>query len=303
MKLIDLLVKELPKRGGWPEGAARLAQDPDGDIQMLSNRHAYHSPAGWTGDGRDDFYGQYAARKIEPLSSDHTTAIVTSAKYESALAASEGWIDWGGGECPVEEGTLVDVRYRDGQELSALPANDLAESARDASHEFWRNDGKQNDIIAYRLHKPGIKSRANDDRLEQDLNECIGQDVDVPEWNGEGLPPAGCKCEVMESNPRSAFDKWTPCTVIHFNLREGRETQACIIDNNGDFAILYGNDGVKFRPLRTEAERAREKLAASLHIAAGASPIELNCIGPLYFKLADAIISGSVFGTTFKENK
>ena len=40
MKLIDILVEELPKRGGWPDGAARLAQDPDGDIQMLSNRHA-----------------------------------------------------------------------------------------------------------------------------------------------------------------------------------------------------------------------------------------------------------------------
>ena len=214
-------------------------------------------------------------------------------KYESALAASEGWIEWGGGKRPVEEGTLVDVRFRDGDDDRNIEAIDL----------LWNHENWSADIIAYRLHNPDINSRDNDDRLEQDLNECIGQGVDMPEWNGEGVPPAGCKCEVMESNPRSAFDKWTPCTVIHFNLREGRETQACIIDNNGDFAILYGNDGVKFRPLRTESEKEREKLASSLHIAAGASPIESNGIGTLYFKLADAIISGSVFGTTFKAGK
>lgn len=29
MKLIDLLVQELPKRGGWPEGAESVVQDAD----------------------------------------------------------------------------------------------------------------------------------------------------------------------------------------------------------------------------------------------------------------------------------
>lgn len=33
-------------------------------------------------------------------------------------------------------------------------------------------------IISRRLHRD-INYRANDDRLEQDLNECIGQDFDV----------------------------------------------------------------------------------------------------------------------------
>lgn len=30
MKLIDLLVQELPKRGGWPDGVTRIVQDFDG---------------------------------------------------------------------------------------------------------------------------------------------------------------------------------------------------------------------------------------------------------------------------------
>lgn len=179
MKLLDLLVKELPKRGGWPEGAARLAQDPDGDIQMLSNRNAYLTHAGWTGDGRDDFHGQYAARKIEPLSSDYTTAIITRAQYEAALADSEGWIEWGGGECPVKNGVLVDIRDGDGYEWHGVKAAPKDEYS-DAADTFWEHKGSPgNNIIAYRLHEPEINSRVNDDRLEQDLNECIGQDVDV----------------------------------------------------------------------------------------------------------------------------
>ena len=30
MKLIDILVEELPKRGGWPDGVVCFAQDVDG---------------------------------------------------------------------------------------------------------------------------------------------------------------------------------------------------------------------------------------------------------------------------------
>ena len=128
MKLIDILVEELPKRGGWPEGAARLAQDPDGDIQMLSNRHAYLVSVGCTGDGRIDCYGQYAARKLEPLASDYATAIITREQYEAALAAkNDGWIDWAGGECPpVSTNTVVDVKFKNGNVQSGYPAGEYS---------------------------------------------------------------------------------------------------------------------------------------------------------------------------------
>lgn len=88
MKLIDILVQELPKRGGWPEGVARLAQDPDGDLQKLSNRDAWFmSIAGWTGDGREDFFGEYI-KNMNIIAEDHATAIVTRGQYEAALKQS-----------------------------------------------------------------------------------------------------------------------------------------------------------------------------------------------------------------------
>ena len=123
-------------------------------------------------------------------------------------------------------------------------------------------------------------------------NECIGQDIDIPEWNGDGLPPVGTICMANIANG------WTDVKVAYIG-DEGGCREALVFEIKSTKPAWAD----EFRPLRTETEMAREKLAASLHIAAGASPIELNGIGRLYFKLADAIISGSVFGTTFKAGK
>ena len=175
-------------------------------------------------------------------------------KYESALAASEGWIEWEGGECPVGKGTLVDVRYRDGQELSALPANGMTKGARDASYAFWHDDGNINDIIAYRLHKPGISSRANDDRLEQDLNECIGaNEAQEHEWSGIGRPVAGAICQAF------IFGEWTDVKIAYVGEEAGWN-EALVFDVKSTKPAWAD----EFRPLRNEAEKEREKAIVEL---------------------------------------
>lgn len=285
MKLIDLLVKELPNLGGRPDGANECVQDSDGTVKFYDSGSLSFGGYGWTGYPRGKFYCK-KEDKISglTLSCDHSSSIVTRSQYEAALEASEGWIEWHGGDCPVDSDAIVEVRYR---KTNPYQFNN------DRAGDFtWSHDGIDGDIIAYRLQQHGIDSRANDDKLEQDLNECIGQDV-VTEWDGVGLPPVGCECEWLAS----ADHEWIAVTVLVYDGKD-----ACLKPSDGGQLFVVGNVD-NFRPLRTEAEKAREKLAASLHIAAGASPIELNGIGPLYFKLADAIISGSVFGTTFKAGK
>ena len=175
MKLLDLLVKELPKRGGWPEGADFVAQDGCGGfikfgampIEVSVGRLGDNGA--WQGKWNYTYIKDFS---LDDIACDWSSQIVIRAQYESALAASEGWIEWGGGECPVDDTELVEVKYRDGRIKNPEPAGIY----------IWTNghlDKKTTsaDIIAYRLHKPEINSRANDDRLEQDLNECIGQDV------------------------------------------------------------------------------------------------------------------------------
>lgn len=62
------------------------------------------------------------------------------------------WIKWEGGECPVEKGTLVDVKYRDGEIGRGIPALESGyEAPRVALN--WGHNFNYSDIVAYRLHK------------------------------------------------------------------------------------------------------------------------------------------------------
>lgn len=55
------------------------------------------------------------------------------------------WIEWKGGISPVEKGTPVDVRYRDGKENIGMLLDDQC---------VWDHHGNGLDITAYRLHQP-----------------------------------------------------------------------------------------------------------------------------------------------------
>jgi len=70
-------------------------------------------------------------------------------------ADSEGWIEWNGGEMPVEKGTLIDVKYRCGIVNLHVRAGELpgcgSITYRHAI-DFKHDDNPDDDIIAYRLH-------------------------------------------------------------------------------------------------------------------------------------------------------
>lgn len=56
----------------------------------------------------------------------------------------DGWVPWAGGECPVEPGKMVDVRFRFGGETCEVPAIDWNWSLGQGDHV----------IVAYRLSRP-----------------------------------------------------------------------------------------------------------------------------------------------------
>jgi hypothetical protein len=270
MKLIDLLVKELPRRGGWPEVALNATQDKDGEVCFSSSATPEFGYAAWEG-------GNWCGNEFHTIrATDYDTAIITRAQYEAALAASDGWIEWHGGECPVDSDAIVEVKYR-----TPSPYQFNNDRAGDFT---WSHDGFGGDIIAYRLHNHEINPRTNDDRLEQDLNECIGQSV-VTEWNGDGLPPVGTICMANLANG------WTDVKVAYIGDEVGlREALVFEIKTTRP---AWADE---FRPLRTEAEKARESAINDIALLIGRGTFFQDAE-----RIYDAIAAGKIPGVKLED--
>lgn len=89
MKLIDLLVQELPKRGGWPHDALSITQDNDGSLCVWDTNDPHCDGFSWTHHTGNSLMYFWCGIEAEPLSCDHKESIVTREQYESALAASQ----------------------------------------------------------------------------------------------------------------------------------------------------------------------------------------------------------------------
>lgn len=304
MKLIDLLVKELPERGGWPEAASYVVQDYDGTVKFSKSINFLHIKAGeWCSneDGDDWIYGD---RPFEGnfhhyiTANDWKVSIVTREQYKTALAASkavvvhDGWIQWAGGECPVDSDAIIEVKFRH-------PNSHQFNNDR-AGDFYWQHDGLGYDIIAYRLQKPTKSEQVRDEAAEADdeadLNECIGQDVDMPEWNGEGLPPVGIKCEHCPGG--TTQHEWEVVTVagVHKNTSTGF-TDYWLVRENGS-SYIVGNP-YRFRPLRTEAEKAREDAETAIRtcLEGTGAGITLLAAKGIY----EAIAAGKIPGVKLEE--
>ena len=88
-KLIDILVQELPKRGGWPEDAFLVVQDGDGEITFSRKGTPYfggevawhHREGGYWSSAASFFYTE--------LAEDYTTSIVSKQDYIKALGETK----------------------------------------------------------------------------------------------------------------------------------------------------------------------------------------------------------------------
>lgn len=111
MKLIDLLVKELPKRGGWPDGAEIAVQDADSQICFSSHGDVYanKSQTDWYGGDWGD--GDWSNPFIDTIADDRHECIVTRGQYESALTASKK-LTWNGEGLPPV-GCECEAKYRE----------------------------------------------------------------------------------------------------------------------------------------------------------------------------------------------
>lgn len=161
MKLIDLLVKELPKRGGWPDGVLSITQDNDGSLCAWDTNDPHYDGFSWkhhTGDGLVYFWhGEWAM----PLASDHKESIITYWQYKAALAASQkpAWNGEGvppaGCECEfISNGTSwgkVKVIGLDGEKIVIRPSGEIyyaiTPSNKDVFIPFRTEEERKRDIV------------------------------------------------------------------------------------------------------------------------------------------------------------
>lgn len=73
-------------------------------------------------------------------------ARMAGARATEPAADADGWIEWSGGGCPVPADTVVDVRFRNGDESITY---------RNAGGLDWQHDHHPRDIIAYRIVRAG----------------------------------------------------------------------------------------------------------------------------------------------------
>lgn len=133
MKLIDLLVKELPKRGGWPDGAeyCHLTQYDRHCLTIVFSR----SQVGTGGNNPITSREEMVFSGIGYLGNTLYGCTVTYGQYESALAASQkpAWNGEGlppvGCECEyISNGTSwgkVKVIGFDGEKIVIRPSGEI----------------------------------------------------------------------------------------------------------------------------------------------------------------------------------
>lgn len=158
MLLVDILARELEK---WPSEAKIISQDANGCAHPYSYAGAFDGKQ-WRGPVQSCSYRV----KMPALASDHATAIVTRADWQAAKdklegktvkkpnANKDGWVRHRGGKCPVEAGTLVDVKYRGGGIVHRHYATADKATSQIALAAIWQHRKDDRDIMYYRIHKP-----------------------------------------------------------------------------------------------------------------------------------------------------
>ncbi len=189
MKLIDLLVQELPKRGGWPKGASYAVQHShdlglnwvifgSGDCNLIHKS----SEGCWSPEGGFCFPHEYDF-KANILCDDHDT-LVNREQYEVALAASKQ-PEWRGDGVP-EKGDLCIYRDKDEGPIETIV---IASYDDGGDVVIWHKPTKGRDYSVDSLCFFEAAVNAEDNkriRVAQAMCDLLGNGITVDEKEGYG---------------------------------------------------------------------------------------------------------------------
>lgn len=146
------LAKVINENGGWVDDSANWAVQPkhgSGDVWFSTSTNKPYSPSGGLGftfKGQGRWLGVVA--KFDKVLPNWHQCVLSREEYYHAYpkADADGWIEWSGGECPVDGDSIVDVEFNSGNIVSCVTKG-----------LSWRHEWTYSNVIAYRLHKPDVK--------------------------------------------------------------------------------------------------------------------------------------------------
>lgn len=185
------------------------------------------------------------------------------------MTDDDGWIEWKGGECPVDGDSIVDVEFNAGHTVSGA-----------AKGLSWHHEWKYSNIIKYRLHKPEVKP---------EFCESVTHGIPEPE-SIDGL----C-AKVTEENKHQHVDAKPTIEQLAQDYRNAKD-YAVRLQKEADDAARSAD--AKLR----ELERAGESIGLIIGIAKQESaPViidwrdlkvgdEIRCIGDWQDELTDGLV-------------
>ena len=113
------------------------------------------------------------------------------------------WLEWKGGECPVHENTLIDVRYRDGI---------ITRGISTARVLCWDVHYYEQDIVAYRLSEQQSMEEAYEQAHKEIGDSALDVQVGGDHYKKCGIQPItyihANKIGFMEGNAIKYLSRW-----------------------------------------------------------------------------------------------
>lgn len=146
--------------------------------------------------------------------------------------------------------------WPEGQEFAWQDANGEVRFSNEIKYDFY----PENELLISEKVRPDGHTRV----LRHDTFVVTREQYEATSWDGTGLPPVGCECEIYNRGEWFAVklkfigDKWIVAEV----LENGREDCYELVQ-----------DSSRFRPLRTEAEHAIDEMVRLSGVSIGAAKI------------------------------
>jgi len=167
----------------------------------------------------------------------------------------------------------------------AQDANGAVYAYRDADLYFsrygWYHRSKPS-VISLRVTRYALTEDYRTAIVTREQYEAALAASQQPAWNGNGLPPVGCECEV-----KRAID-WMRCKILFIS-----EAHVVLL---GEEECCWQTQACQFRPILTEADRKRKSVTeAMIGACTNYNKTDvIHAVGQIY----DAIKAGKIKGLT-----